>query len=140
MLQTSSIEAIERCLHIQRRADSPVRIIFVRNGCAEYRHHRISDIFLNGAAMPPYLLRHQVEVPCQNCPHVLRVQSIRQRCRTRNIRKHNRHHPPFLWRRQPIYTTLVAIKRRCCSFIISSGGAIDRAQSWILPFILPDRR
>src|SRR5437764_11391430 len=54
MLQASSIEAIERCLHIQRRADSPVRIIFVRNGCAEYRHHRISDIFLNGAAMPPY--------------------------------------------------------------------------------------
>src|SRR5436309_5707151 len=27
MLQTSSIEAIERCLHIQRRADTPVRII-----------------------------------------------------------------------------------------------------------------
>src|SRR6266487_5029187 len=91
---------MEGSLHIECCSYSPVRIIFMGNWHAKYCHNCIADILLDRSSVPPYLLRHKVEVSRQDGPHIFRIQVICQWRRANNVCKHDGNDAPFLWRRQ----------------------------------------
>ena len=66
----------ERVADRERGADSSLRVVLVRDRCAEHRHDRIADELLDGAAVALELGAHLRVVRLQQPAHVLRVHAL----------------------------------------------------------------
>src|SRR5690348_16173273 len=77
---TPLIESRQSYLHIQCGSNGAIRIILMRDRLSKHCHYRVTYIFLNCATMPPYLLCHEIEVPCQDGPQILGIKFICKGC------------------------------------------------------------
>jgi hypothetical protein len=78
---------LQRCLHVQRRADRFLGIILVCVLCAPHDHHRLADVFVDAAAV----LRDDMIEPLSQrilaVGDILGVERFRQGRESGDIRK-----------------------------------------------------
>src|SRR5581483_9932262 len=85
-------------LHPQRHMQRPLRIILMRGGSPEGRHHRIADELLDRPPCPLDLRRHGIVKPVEHRPDPLRILAPRKLGRPDEIRKQDRRQLPLLSR------------------------------------------
>ena len=78
-----SIRSPSRMSSAARTARS--RVVLMRRGDAEHRHHRVADELLHRAAVPLDRLRHGVEVAHHDAPERLGVQALAERRGARHV-------------------------------------------------------
>ena len=74
----------------ERGADGSLRIVLVRDGCAEQRHHRVADELLDRAAVALELRANTLVVGPEDRLHVLRVHRLRLRREADEVAEDNR--------------------------------------------------
>ena len=86
----NTVELTQNGLHIKRRMQCPHRIIFVGDGCAKQRHHRIADKFIHRAAILLNNRHKLIEARIDDALHLLGISLFNNRGKADQIGKHNR--------------------------------------------------
>jgi hypothetical protein len=79
---------LERCdglAHLDRRAHGPQRIVLVRGGDAEHRHHRVADELLDRAPVAFEHLTQRGVVALHRRPVGLRIEALAERRRSGEV-------------------------------------------------------
>ena len=70
------VQPLDRLENRESRPHRPLRVVLVRHGRAEGRHHRVADELLHGAAVTLDHLSQPLVVRPDPCPNVLRISSV----------------------------------------------------------------
>ena len=92
-------ELRQRVPHLHRRPARPQRVVLVRRGDPEHRHHRVADELLHRAAVRLDDRLHPLEVAGQQRPQRLRIRRLAQRRRAGHVAEQHRHRLAHLPRR-----------------------------------------
>ena len=74
----------------ERRPHRPLRVVLVRHGGAEHRHHGVADELLDRATVGLELVPHARVVRGEQRAHVFRVELLRARSRADEVGEHDR--------------------------------------------------
>ena len=91
----------QRIPHLHRRPAGPQRIVLVRRGDAEHRHHRVADELLHRPAVRLDDRLHPLEVARQQRPQRLRIRRLAERRRPGHVAEQHRHRLADLARSAP---------------------------------------
>src|SRR4051812_25015491 len=80
---------------VERGANGPLRVIFMRNRCAPHRHHRVTDELFDGSSVASDDLCAQLEVPTQSFPYFLRVPAFREGCEADEVGEQDGNQTPL---------------------------------------------
>ena len=88
-------------LHPQGRMQRPLRVVLMRHGRPEGRHHRISDELLDRPTGPLHLRPHRIVETVKQQPNPLRILTVRKLGRPDEIREKNCRELALLTRHNP---------------------------------------
>ena len=81
----------QRVAHLHRRPARPQRVVLVRRGDPEHRHHRVADELLHRPAVRLDDRLHPLEVARQQRPQRLRIGRLPERRRAGDVAEQHRH-------------------------------------------------
>src|SRR5439155_18769973 len=95
------VQRRETLAHLDGGSDGAERVVLVDAGKAEDGHDRVADVLLDRSAVPLECPAHLIEVARHDLAYRLRVELLRHRRRSLDIREDDRHGLSyFLWRKR----------------------------------------
>ena len=98
-------------MDVERGASGPKRVVVMRHGRAEQRHHGVADVLVNGAAVTDDHAVGQRREPRHEIADLLGIEGLRERCEVAEVGEQDRHLTPLAGVRRATLGRLLCSRR-----------------------------
>ena len=118
------VQRLQALHHLDRRANGPQRVIFMKRRYAEYGHHGIADELLNGPSVPFQHRAHLCEIAGHDAPKGFGIQALSEMRRSDDVREEDGNgladFPGCSRRQQPLATSKAEL--RAVGILLPAAG------------------